>query len=238
MDDFNFRRLTVTRRGALFSAAGLLLGSRRHATAAPAEGKAKAVIQIWMWGGPAHLDTFDPKPEAGSDYCGPLDKPIETNVSGIRIGELLPLLAKHADKYSLIRSMTHGVNAHETASYTTQTGRNSGGRDVFPSVGAVVSLFKGYGAGYKGLIPPYIVLTQPQGRFSEAGFLGSRYKPFATGGDPARTPFAVEGVVAPGMTEKRQRERRDYLHQTGFARPHSGGRPAGEGVHRCRRAGL
>ncbi len=53
-----------------------------------------------MWGGPSHLDTFDPKPEAGYDYCGPLKNPIETNVPGIRICELLPLLAKQADKYS------------------------------------------------------------------------------------------------------------------------------------------
>jgi hypothetical protein len=80
-------------------------------------------------------------------------------------------------------------------------------------VGAVVSLFKGYNAGYKGLIPPYIVLTQPQGRFSEAGFLGQRYKPFATGGDPAQARFTVEGVVAQGITDQRQRARRDYLHQ-------------------------
>jgi len=93
-----------------------------------------------------------------------------------------------------------------------QTGRLSG-RDVYPSVGAVVSLFKGYGAGYKGLIPPYIVLTEPQGRFSEAGFLGGRYKPFATGGDPAQNRFAVEGVVLQGVSEDRQRKRREYLHQ-------------------------
>lgn len=79
-----------------------------------------------------------------------------------------------------------------------------GGRLVYPSLGAVVSLFKGSDAGYRGLIPPYIVLTELQGRFSEAGFLGERYQPFATGGDPARTPFAVEGVVAEGITEKRQ----------------------------------
>lgn len=175
--------------------------------------KAKSVIQIWMWGGPAHLDTFDPKPEAGSDYCGPFDKPIPTNVDGIRIGQLLPLLAKQADKYSIIRSMTHGINGHETASYMVQTGRKPGGRIVYPSVGAVVSYFKGYRAGYKGLIPPYIVLTQPQGRFSEAGFLGTRYKPFATGGDPARNPFAVEGVVAEGISDGRQRTRRELLRQ-------------------------
>ena len=67
-----------------------------------------------------------------------------------------------------------------------QTGRSPATAMVYPCVGAVVSLFKGYDAGYKGLIPPYIVLTQPQGRFSEAGFLGPRYKPFATGGDPAQ----------------------------------------------------
>ncbi len=72
-------------------------------------------------------------------------------------------------------------------------------------------MFKGYNAGYKGLIPPYIVLTEPQGRFSEAGFLGSRYKPFATGGDPGQARFAVEGVVAQGITDKRQQARRDYL---------------------------
>jgi hypothetical protein len=84
---------------------------------------------------------------------------------------------------------------------------------VFPSAGAVVSLFKGYEAGYQGLIPPYVVLTQPQGRFSEAGFLGGKFKPFATGGDPAKNPFAVEGVVVAGITEQRQRGRRSLLQQ-------------------------
>jgi len=206
-------RRDVLRRG-LAGAAGLALADRLHlpATAAPPPAKAKAVIQIWMWGGPAHLDTFDPKPDAGDDYTGPLNKPIPTNVDGIIVGELLPMLAKQADKYAIIRSMTHGVNAHETASYMVQTGRMPGDGQVYPCVGAVVSLFKGYDAGYSGLIPPYIVLTGLQGRFSEAGFLGSRYKPFATGGDPARTPFVVEGVVAQGITAKRQQARRNFLH--------------------------
>jgi len=174
--------------------------------------KAKAVIQIWMWGGPPHTDTFDPKPDAGEDYTGPLKETLPTNVDGIRIGSLLPLLAQHADKYSIIRSMTHGNNGHETAAYMVQTGRQPGGRIVYPSFGAVVSYFKGYNAGYKGLIPPYIVVTQPQGRFSEAGFLGSRYKPFATGGDPARPVFLVEGITAPGISRERQEARRDLLH--------------------------
>jgi hypothetical protein len=216
MRDTAISRREAVRR-ALLGAGGLLLGHhlslRSLAAAPPAQAKAKSVIQIWMWGGPSHLDTFDPKPEAGSDYCGPLDKPINTNVDGIRICELMPLLAKQADKYSIIRSMTHGNNGHETASYMVQTARPPGGHDVYPCIGAVVSLFKGYNAGYRGLIPPYVVLTEPQGRFSEAGFLGARYQPFATGGDPAKTPFAVEGVVSESISENRQKQRRELLHQ-------------------------
>lgn len=209
----------MTRREALRTglagAAGVLMAEHLAAqtfAAPPApKAKAKSFIQIWMWGGPCHIDTFDPKPDAGSDYTGPLNKAIATNVGGIQIIDQLPLLAKNADKYALIRSMTHGVFAHETASYAVQTGRAAGGRDVFPGVGAVVSYFKGTNAGYAGLIPPYVVLTELQGRFSEAGFLGSRYKPFATGGDPAKVPFAVEGVVAQGMSEGRQQSRRELL---------------------------
>jgi hypothetical protein len=209
---------TITRRDLLrsgiFAATSLAFAPKWTWATAPdkaAKAKAKAVIQIWMWGGPPHTDTFDPKPDAGYDYCGPLDETISTNVDGVRIGQLLPQLAQRADQYSIIRSMTHGNNGHETASYLVQTGREPG-RLVFPSVGAVVSYFKGYDAGYEGLIPPYIVVTQPQGRFSEAGFLGPRYKPFATGGDPARNPFAVEGVIAEGISKQRQRNRRDLLH--------------------------
>ncbi|HEY9053361.1 MAG TPA: DUF1501 domain-containing protein, partial [Rectinemataceae bacterium] len=172
---------------------------------------AKSVIQIWMWGGPSHLDTFDPKPEAGRDYAGPLDSPIATNVPGITIGQQFPLLAGMADKYSIVRSMTHGSNAHETAAYMMQTGREPGGGLVYPSLGAIVSYFKGYRAGYTGKIPPYVVLTESQGRFSEEGFLGPAYKPFVTGGDPNAKVFAVEGVIAEGITPERQDSRRALM---------------------------
>jgi uncharacterized protein (DUF1501 family) len=204
--DLSFSRRDLLR---LMGAAGLALPLR--AGVKPA--KAKAVIQIWMWGGPAHLDTFDPKPAAGYDYCGPFDKPIATKADGVQINQLLPLLAQQADKYSLIRSMTHGIFAHETASYAVQTGRKPGERLVYPCAGAVVSMFKGKDAAAGGLIPPYIVLTQPQGRFSENGFLSERYRPFATGGDPAQTRFAVEGIVAQGVSDKRQQDRRELLHR-------------------------
>ncbi len=172
--------------------------------------KAKSVIQIWLWGGASQIDTFDPKPDAGYDYCGPLNKAIGTNVDGIQLNAMLPKLAEHAEKYSLIRSMTHGINGHETASYRVQTGRKPG-RLVYPSFGAVVSLFKGYSQGYEGIVPPYIVLTQPQGRFSEAGFLGQKYKPFSTSGDPAKNPFIVEGIIAEGITDEQQKKRRKLL---------------------------
>ena len=125
----------ITRRAALkrglAGAVGLAFAGAPagHAQPAARPAKAKSVIQIWMWGGPSHLDTFDPKPEAGSAYCGPLDKAIPTNVDGIQVNAAIPKLAQQADKYAIIRSMTHGINAHETASYVVQTGREPGRLD-------------------------------------------------------------------------------------------------------------
>ncbi len=218
MDDERTRDLMSRRdalRSILWGAAGLTFANHLPAAFAQAAGqqpRAKAIIQIWMWGGPPHTDTFDPKPDAGYDYTGPLNRTLDTNVPGIQIGQLLPQLAQQADKYSIIRSMTHGINGHETAAYITQTGHPPGGRLVYPSIGALVSKFKGYDGGYTGLVPPYVVLTRPQGRFDEAGFLGPRYKPFATGGDPNAQRFAVEGIVSGNITDERQASRRELLH--------------------------
>jgi uncharacterized protein (DUF1501 family) len=171
--------------------------------------KAKSVIQVFLWGGMSHNDTWDPKPNAGYEYNGEFSQVIQTNVPGIQLGQLFPELAKQADKFSLIRSMTHRNNGHETAAYLMQTGHTPGERISYPSIGAVFSFFKK--KDYKGLIPPYIVLTQPQGRFSEEGFLGPLYKPFATGSDPNAQRFEVEGIVARGITDERQIERRKLL---------------------------
>ena len=107
-----------------------------------------------------------------------------------------------------------------------------------PCVGAVVSLFKGYEPATRGLIPPYIVLTEPQGRFSEAGFLGSRYKPFATGGDPGQTRFVVEGVVAPGISDQRQQARRNLLHNLNTLEHAHERRPAAGRLGPVRKGGL
>jgi len=86
-----------------------------------------------------------------------------------------------------------------------QTAHAPGERLAYPSIGAVFALFKS--PEYKGLIPPYVVLTQPQGRFSEEGFLGPLLKPFATGGDPNASRFEVEGIISRGITEERQKAR-------------------------------
>jgi len=172
---------------------------------------AKAVIQIWLAGGLSQLDTFDPKPNAGQDYCGPYNKPIPTNVEGIQISQMLPLLAKQADKYVILRGMTHNNNGHETAACLVQTGRKPAEGLMFPGAGAVVSYFKGYNGGYTGMLPPNITITSPLGRFSETGFLGSRYKSFATGADPTKQPFAVEGIVSEKITLERQHDRRALL---------------------------
>ena len=210
-------RRQVLRQGAC-GAVGWALADSLAAAAAgepaakakKAPPKARSVIQVFLWGGMSHNDTWDPKPDAGYDYTGDFNKAIPTNVPGIQIGMLFPELAKQADKFSLIRSMTHGNNGHETAAYLMQTGHTPGERLAYPSVGAVFALFKS--PQYKGIIPPYVVLTKPQGRFSEEGFLGPKYKPFATGGDPNSTQrFEVEGVVARNITEDRQKARRELL---------------------------
>lgn len=169
---------------------------------------AKSVIEIWLWGGASQLETFDPKPNAGYDYNGGR-KAIPTNVDGVYISDYLPLLARQADKYSIIRSMTHGIFAHETATYMMQTGRKAGGI-VYPAIGAVIGMMKS-GKEYKGKIPPYIAVTKPKGRFSEVGFLNPIYKPLATGGDPNRTPFTVEGIVTKGITKKQHKIKREML---------------------------
>src|SRR5689334_4335938 len=125
--------MTVTRRQALQTGAALLLAGRAKAAPQP---KAKSVIQVFLWGGMSHIDTWDPKPDAGSDYMGELVKPVSTN-AGFQLDGIFPELAKQADNFSVIRSMTHRNNGHETAAYLMQTGHTPGERLAYPSIGAV-----------------------------------------------------------------------------------------------------
>lgn len=170
--------------------------------------KAKSVILIYLDGGPAQTDTFDPKPSQGRNYYGSYKGVCKTNVEGIEIGEKLPLLATMADKYSLIRSLTHGSNAHETGHYAMITGDTSGSAVVYPSFGAVISYMMR--DSYKGILPCYISLTSANSRFNEGGFLGNEYKSFDTGGKPESANYEVEGVVNQ-YTDRERMERRMAL---------------------------
>ena len=186
----------------------------------PARPHAKSVIEVWVWGGPCQLETFDPKPNAPRDYNGGY-KAIPTNVPGIEISQFFPMLAKEADKYSIIRTMTHPFGGHETATYLMQTGREPGGGHVYPAIGAVIAMFRS--KEYKGDLPPYVILTIPKGRFSEVGFLNERYSPLVTGGNPAAKKFIVDGIVPPGGFTKEELAERfrllDGLDTFGHAAP-------------------
>lgn len=171
--------------------------------------RAKSVILIYLDGGPAQTDTFDPKPEAGRNYYGNLKGVCKTNVEGIEIGEKLPLLATMADKYTLIRSLTHGSNAHETGHYAMITGDTSGGAVVYPSFGAVISYMKK--DTYKGVLPSYISVTTANSRFNEGGFLGNAYKSFDTGGAPEKSEYEVEGLVNKFVSKERMNQRMALL---------------------------
>ncbi|MBQ6109263.1 MAG: DUF1501 domain-containing protein, partial [Thermoguttaceae bacterium] len=123
-------RRNFLKTAASFTAAGLVSRAFGEEAEAPKPafkaGKARHVIQIWMWGGPSSLETFDPKPGAGPAYCGSLDHPLQTNVPVIEISQTLPNLAQCADLYACIRTMTHETNHHEIAAYRMQTGRMPG----------------------------------------------------------------------------------------------------------------
>ncbi|MBI5395969.1 MAG: DUF1501 domain-containing protein [Verrucomicrobia bacterium] len=210
----------IPRRDFLRAGAAGVMGLTFHdwlatkASAQAPEAKAKSVIQLWMNGGPSHLDTFDPKPEAGEAYCGPLKNPIATNVAGIRICELLPLMARQADKYSIIRSFTHRNDGHETGTYIVQTGRTPTAELSYPAMGAVLA----YKKGQQTKLPPYVTLTSALGRFSEAGFLGSNYKALVPGGDPSAAQFNVDAKTAFDLNhekkELRDRYGRNYFGQS------------------------
>jgi hypothetical protein len=203
----------VTRReflrvGAL-GPVGLTLPSfwRGRALAAAARTKVKSCIQLFMWGGPSQLETFDLKPHAPEAIRGEF-RPIATRVPGTRICEHLPQLAHMADRYAIVRSVTHtGVN-HGTSAYHMLTGhihptpgtlRHPTPND-HPSLGCAVSRF---GRQPRDL-PAYVALPSVlyDGDGGEVpgqgpGLLGQRYAPFLVRGDPTRADFSVRTLTLP-----------------------------------------
>lgn len=145
-----------------------------------------ACIVLMMVGGPSQLDTFDMKPDAPSEYRGPF-RPIRTNVPGISISEIFPRTARHADKFSLIRSMYHdGAAVHDAGHHVMQTGRLFEYDVEHPSFGCVLSQVRG---GKAVVLPEAIGATggnMPHGE--GAGFLGAAFAPRFEGCEDAIAP--------------------------------------------------
>ncbi len=122
----------ISRRALLEAGGSAVLGLSladllrlRAGAAEGVAGSARSVLLLWLWGGPAHLDTFDPKPGAPIEYRGPFS-PIATSVTGLRIGELFPRLARQANRFALIRSLHTGSNDHGVAGTIGLTGSAAG----------------------------------------------------------------------------------------------------------------
>jgi hypothetical protein len=205
-------RRDFIRVGAL-SFVGLSLTDLFCLQAAAADGgasaKAKSVILLWMDGGPAHTDTWDPKPNAPSDIRGEF-KPISTNADGIQICELLPKMAKQMDKVALLRTVAHNEGAHERAQHLMLTGWHPLPSLVYPSMGAVVAKE----LGPVGALPPYVAI--PSSSFASgyggSGYLEASFNPFSVGSDPNNQHFSVRDVSLPsGMTVERFDRRRSLL---------------------------
>jgi hypothetical protein len=221
------RRREFLRAGAL-SLVGLRLPELLHAQARAAESarrkKARACILLFMWGGPAHQDTWDMKPAAPVEYRGQF-KPIPTNVPGIQICEHLPRLARHADKLAIIRSMTHNDVDHTNSTHYLLTGRavprpGAPLADDWPSYGAVLGKL---GRG-KGPLPPFVSMMPevPNGapRFVEsshgkgAGWLGPVYGPMQINADASKQGYDVADFHLHADVPLARTERRRELLQS------------------------
>jgi hypothetical protein len=167
--------------------AGLSLPSLLRAEAKEAQyARAKSIILVFLGGGFSHLDTFDPKPDAPEEIRGKY-RPIPTTVPGLTIGEKLPLLANVMDRVTLVRSGSHSVDHHETASNWVLSGRLGSPFGDYPAVGAVVA----HETGFSGHVPPYVAVPRNPSFTWELGksaFLGARYESFKAG-DPN---FAID----------------------------------------------
>jgi hypothetical protein len=168
------------------------------------------VILIWQAGGPSHIDMYDLKPQAPVEYRGEF-RPIDTNVSGIQIGEHLPLQAQIMDKLAIVRSATHTNPGHGMGSQWMMTGWQPTievNDNIFPSCGSVVARLKG--ANRPGL-PPYVTLPR-ETSFSKAAYLGASYNPFTPDSDPNNDGFEVRNLKLPGrVSESRLHRRRQLL---------------------------
>ena len=194
------------------SALGLTLGDffTRQAMAQDAEKKVKATAQscihIFMPGGMAHQESFDPKPFAPVEYRGPMNS-IDTKIPGCRINEHLKQTAQIADKITICRSMTHGEAAHERGTHNMFTGYKPSPAIIFPSMGSVVS----HEFGPRNNLPPYVCVPSMPTNFAGSGYLSSAYGPFSLGADPASGGFQVQDLNLPGGVDMNRFGQRQKL---------------------------
>jgi len=171
------------------------------------EGTAKSVIFIFLPGGMAHQESFDPKPYAPLEYRGPLGN-IETNVTGVRFSQMFAKTAQVMDKLTVIRSMTHGEAAHERGTHNMFTGYRPSPALQFPSMGSVVS----HEFGPRNNLPPYVMIPNQPNPYAGTGYLSSSFAGFSLGADPAAPGFRVLDLNLPGgVDESRFNQRRKLL---------------------------
>jgi hypothetical protein len=171
------------------------------------DAKADSVIHIFMPGGLAHQESFDPKPFAPIEYRGELGT-IQTKVEGELFCETLPQIAQIADKITVIRSMTHGEAAHERGTHNMFTGYRPSPALQFPSMGSVVS----HEFGPRNNLPPYVCVPSMPNVYAGSGYLSSSFSPFSLGSDPADGGFRVQDLDLPGgINESRFATRRHVL---------------------------
>ncbi len=171
------------------------------------EGVAKSVIQIFLPGGLAHQESWDPKPYAPTEYRGPFGT-VNTSIKGIKFSQNLKETAKIADKMTIIRSMAHGEAAHERGTHNMFTGYRPSPALAFPSIGSVVS----HELGPRNNLPPYVCVPSVPNEFANSGYLSSAFGPFAIGSEPSRGDFQVRDLNLPGdVNEERFNRRRSLL---------------------------
>jgi len=171
------------------------------------EATAQSVIHIFLPGGCAHQETWDPKPLAPIEYRGPLGT-VDTAIPGVKFSQYLKETAKIADRLTIVRSMTHGEAAHERGTHNMFTGYRPSPAIQFPSMGSVVS----HELGSRQNLPPYVCVPGVPNEFAGTGYMSSAYGPFSLGGDPANKGFSVRDLnMNSGLTPERFDRRRSIL---------------------------
>ena len=160
-------------------------------------GERTAIILVWQRGGCSHLDTWDPKPDAPTEFRGPYST-IDTNVPGIRLTELLPNLSKCADKFTLLRSIAHTGGGHPAGSLQVLAGDTDAKDKTLPVLPDWMSIANYLRHNPKREIPNYVTVN-PVDRydaFTIAGstYLGPSYDPFKVLGDPSKPEFKVPNI--------------------------------------------